>query len=276
MIFNAGSVLVPGLGSFLLLVLLRPFGLDAFDTSRVLITSSIISLVVMCSVWGTVQLSRLLLPDWMAEDNWTVGKEIGLIITVLFVITTIIFSLIAVINRSEGPSFQLFIIIGIRTLAIGIFPIILMVLVEQYRHLRSQLRSAKAMTNQISNPTPTSGRQTIAFPAENGKIAVQLAPEAIIYLRSDGNYLEVHYWDKAKGLQMELIRNRMKAIADLLPEEAFFQCHKSFVVNLDHLVAVQGNARNFELNLQYIPEAIPVSRARSADLQTVLNDRLSQ
>lgn len=276
MIFNAFSVLVPGVGSFAILVLLRPFGLDTFDTSQVLIIGIIISLVVMFSVWGTVQLLSFLLPDWMAEDNWTVGKEIGLIIIVLFVIATIIFTLVALVSRSESPSFELFFIIGVRTLTIGVFPIILMVLVEQYRHLHTQLRSAKAMTDQISNPTPTSSRQTIALPAENGKVALQLAPETIIYLRSDGNYLEVYYWDEAKSLQMELIRNRMKAIVDLLPADAFFQCHKSFVVNLDHLVAVQGNARNFELNLQYVPDAIPVSRAKSADLQTVLHDRLSQ
>ncbi|HAA11315.1 MAG TPA: hypothetical protein DCE41_06270 [Cytophagales bacterium] len=106
--------------------------------------------------------------------------------------------------------------------------------------------------------------------AENGKPALQLYPGAVRYLMSDGNYVEVFYYEPTQGLQKKLIRNRLGTLKEMLPEAEFFACHKRFVVNLSAIREVRGNARNLEIRLEEVPDWIPVSRSQVANLQTLI------
>ena len=45
-----------------------------------------------------------------------------------------------------------------------------------------------------------------------------------------------------------------------LPNFHIIRCHRSFVVNLDHVIEVGGNAQGLKLHLNMLEDYIPVSR----------------
>jgi DNA-binding LytR/AlgR family response regulator len=46
----------------------------------------------------------------------------------------------------------------------------------------------------------------------------------------------------------------------LAAHPAFFRCHRMYLVNLQRVISVSGNAQGLKLQLDGLEEAIPVSR----------------
>lgn len=71
----------------------------------------------------------------------------------------------------------------------------------------------------------------------------------IKYVKADNVYLEVHTSDKSF-----LVRSAMKDYIEKLPSHQFYRAHKSYIVNLDHIEAI--NTRDIVIN----GETIPISK----------------
>ena len=61
-----------------------------------------------------------------------------------------------------------------------------------------------------------------------------------------------------------------KAEETTLPFSGLFRCHRAFIINLDKVTHVEGNAQGYKLRIQDYEELIPVSRNLSAEF----SDRL--
>lgn len=268
-IFNKASILLPGVMTFLLIAITGPFEFQKLTLELRLFFAFLIGVVCSLSVAVTVPLFRKVIPSYMNEENWTVGKEIVLFVVVLSVIGLNIFLILVLFDLTHSSPGSVFQSVVVNTLSIGIFPIIILVLYEQYNHQKKQLQKASEMNGLLSLKAEKSSA-LIQLTGENGKMELQLAPDELIFLKSDGNYVEVYF-----GLnqpEKKLIRNRLKLLMQQLPEQLFFQCHKSYVVNKQFIISIQGNARNFELQLRNIPDLIPVSRTRSEELGRFLKE----
>ena len=68
----------------------------------------------------------------------------------------------------------------------------------------------------------------------------------IHYVKADNVYLEVHTRDKSF-----LVRSAMKDYIEKLPSHQFYRAHKSYIVNLDHIEAI--NTRDIVINGVTIP-----------------------
>jgi len=77
----------------------------------------------------------------------------------------------------------------------------------------------------------------------------RIAFDEIRYVKADNVYLEVHTKDKSY-----LVRSAMKGYIEKLPSNQFFRAHKSYIVNLDHIEAI--NTRDIVIN----GETIPISK----------------
>ncbi len=62
--------------------------------------------------------------------------------------------------------------------------------------------------------------------------------ENIIYIQSDGPYLELHLTDKERP---EIDRNTLKKILTELPKTSFIQVHRSYIVNVSFIQSVYSN-----------------------------------
>jgi DNA-binding LytR/AlgR family response regulator len=267
-IFNRYSVLLPSLITFLVLVILRPFDFDTFQTIQLIAWS--LSFAVL--VGATIFLSGFVVKRYFRktiEENWTVKNEILLILFVLAVLTLMIYLFFSALNPQTDP-LELFGVVVVRTLAISFFPVLIMVLYDQNHHQKLKRRQAEILTRELvkrkdSEPQRATLPEKIILVAENKKAALQIDPVELFFVRSEGNYVEVYYHQNQK-VQKELIRNSLKAIEEQLSFSDFFRCHNRFLINLRRVLKVEGNARNLELVLERVDEKIPVSRSKSEKL----------
>lgn len=267
-IFNRYSVLIPSLLTFLIIVVFRPFSFSGLIDTHLWLLGILFSVVVGLCILISVTLLKVFFPQWTSDENWTTGKEIALIVTVLILISLSIYSLLLFWGLTKTVSVFAYIkLLGI-TLLIGLFPIVFLVMFEQNRYQQKQLKEAQKLMEliQVQNDVKDSTVELIVFEAENGNPELQLHPNAIRYIKSDGNYCDIFYFLDGK-LEKKLLRNRLKYFQEKLPESSFFHCHKSYIVSLSHIMQIEGNARSLELTLNQVEEKIPVSRSKNEQLK---------
>jgi DNA-binding LytR/AlgR family response regulator len=82
----------------------------------------------------------------------------------------------------------------------------------------------------------------------------------ILYIKSDGNYLELH-----TAKRKEIIRATLNNFIIKLDPNTFFRTHKSYVVNLDHITRFESTTITIE------DKEIPITRQYADELIKRLN-----
>lgn len=86
----------------------------------------------------------------------------------------------------------------------------------------------------------------------------------ILYVESMENYIIIHTL-----LSKEIVNTRLKSVLASLPEKYFLQVHRSYVVNLSQIKAIEGN------QLLIAGDKIPVTRTlREQVYKAIINNRL--
>lgn len=276
--FNRFSVLLPSLVTFLVLVVLKPFEFDTFLTSQLILWSLFFAAISGITVFCCVVIVKRSFRKTI-EENWTVKNEFFLILFVLVTISLIIYVLF-LIHSPQTNKLELFNLVVLRTLVISFFPVLIMVLYEQNHHQKRKTRQAEQLNHELQKKQKSESQDTqvekhsvkIVLVAENDKVALQVDPMDLFFVKSEGNYVEVFY-SQSQKVQKELIRNSLKAIEEQLSAPFFFRCHNRFLINLHHIQKMDGNARNFEIELTNIEEKIPVSRSKYEMLLQLLQQK---
>lgn len=267
-IFNRYSILLPSFVTFLVLVIFKPFEFDTFSINQLIIWSAIFAVLVGITILFCGSLVKRHSRKTI-EENWTVKNEMFLVFFVLAVITLVMYALFLNLNPLANRV-ELFRLVVLRTLAISLFPVLILVLFEQYHHQKIKRQQAERLNHELQKretsllpkmSAPTLPEK-IVLVAENDKIALHVNPLSLCFVKSEGNYVEVFYHQNQK-IKKELIRNSLRAIEEQVSSDDFFRCHNRFLINLRHIQKVEGNARNLELVLERIEEKIPVSRSKS-------------
>lgn len=68
------------------------------------------------------------------------------------------------------------------------------------------------------------------------KLLKKIYIKDILYIESMENYIIIH-----TPLSKEIVNTRLKSIVVSLPERNFLQVHRSYVINLSHIKAIEGN-----------------------------------
>lgn len=279
-IFNAYSIIIPSIITFLIIVLLAPLTFQDFEIGLRALIALVISIVVAFSIYFSIKILKKLFPSAMSEDKWTVGKEFLLVLFVLAIITVLI-SIPLLFLQNDSLSFTSTILrTSAITIAISVLPILVLILFEQYWHQKLQLKKANDLTNSLKNQTAEPiinneankvQEKNLLIKSETDDVELQLNHKDFIYAKSDGNYIEIYFLN-SNEIQKKLIRNRLKHIETLLPQTTFLRCHNSFIVNGSAIVKIEGNARNLELHLKDVSETIPVSRAKAPIISEFLKN----
>lgn len=273
-IFNRWSIIIPGIVTVFVIMVLMPLDFDRMLFGERFVLSIVFGAVAAATVGLSVFAMQKLVPDWISEDHWTVGREISLIFVVIFLICLVNFMVLLLLGMNDADVSKTFVQVIGYTLVISFFPVLLMVLTEQVLHQKAKLKESERLNTALKfeiQPSPTPSQKVkddrIELLAENGVVELVISQLQIDYIQSDGNYAEIFYHDSKLNPQKKLIRNRLKYFSDVLPQPPFIHCHKSYIVNLNKVESVTGNARNFELILTGRPDRIPVSRSKTAELR---------
>lgn len=260
----------------MLIAVFAPFGFSSLQIADRMIFSLMFGFVSSFGVLLVTGILKWLIPGLMQEERWTLGKELILILTVIAGICALNFVFILGLGLSETPTHRLFQMVVLYTFGISIIPVGILILFEQFRHQQKKLQEAEKLTEELRQlfTEKKSGQlassNTVILKADNGNVELQLRSEEIIFINSDGNYVEVHYQVNESIIQKRLIRNRLKSFIPVLPAASFFQCHKSFIVNKMHIIRIEGNARNLVLIMRQTDQRIPVSRSKTKALSEFL------
>jgi hypothetical protein len=101
----------------------------------------------------------------------------------------------------------------------------------------------------------------IRFYDEYKKLKFVIAHEAVIFIRSEENYVHIFYLDQEKNKKFTL-RSSMKALEDTLTKHGLVRCHRSYFINPAYIKIVHKNSAGLivaELN-QPNCDTIPISR----------------
>lgn len=253
------------------MAVLAPFGFDALPVKERFLSGLLFASICSTSIYFGVKLLRRIFPIWFQEDGWTIGKEIALFLIISLLICSLIFLYILVIRENSGGLWLLFWRTVIKSLLISSIPISILVLWEQYHHQRKQLKKAQALNAALiqTKKEDLPNSNLIGIFSEQGKEVIKLNAAHILYLQADSNYVDFYYLEKDQ-VQKIIVRNRLKALFDQLPPQQFIHCHRSYIVNRNQILKVEGNARSLEIILRHNQLRVPVSRAKAEELSSLV------
>lgn len=120
------------------------------------------------------------------------------------------------------------------------------------------------------DPLPVDGTFPAATPvllSGSTKDSLSLFPADLLYLEAFGNYVKIHY-ETSGQVRQKLLRATIKQMEEALATcPSILRCHRAFLVNLDQVVRLQGNAAGYHLFFRQTEEQVPVSRAYTATVR---------
>lgn len=111
----------------------------------------------------------------------------------------------------------------------------------------------------------------IRFYDEYSKLRFVIAPEAVIFIKSEDNYVQIHYMDKNRPKKF-ILRSSMRALEEDLGKHGLVRCHRSYFINPAYIRIVHRDTAGLivaELN-QDGYESIPISRKYHDSITKIL------
>ncbi|QLG43972.1 LytTR family DNA-binding domain-containing protein [Costertonia aggregata] len=103
----------------------------------------------------------------------------------------------------------------------------------------------------------TKKTNAITIVGNNKSETLTISEADFIFAKAQQNYVDVYY-NTENGMQQETFRSTLSNIMKQLPKA--WQVHRSYLVNLDYLKSVEGNARKRYIKISPTEETIPISQ----------------
>ncbi|MCE7996468.1 MAG: LytTR family transcriptional regulator [Roseivirga sp.] len=269
--YKGNSSLASGLIIAFLLFALQPFGFGQLDLFPRLWKSLIMGATTTFTLLASYGLCTRILPQTFQNKQWLVWNDLlfsAFNVMLIGIANSLVIYWLK-LSASDLPA--LVVNVVSHTILIGIVASFLLLFIEQSFHLRTELAALQRLNKQLeTRKVDSTESSVITFVSEKGKPEFRLDPNEIIYLKSEGNYVEIFYVNDQREQKKELLRNRLKAVEALLPQDRFFQCHRSYFVNTDRISRVNRGGRDYEISMKGSDKSVPVSRTRADQLIQLL------
>jgi DNA-binding LytR/AlgR family response regulator len=260
---NSGKIrliLSAGFGSiiFFTLIIFSPFG---FENISVLTEKLLVAFgygFIAFLVWYLVLLS-IKLSKFNKGKLWQI--IIALIITQFFAgIFSMIYNNIIFDNPSYLDFFMRFQVIVFLT---GIFPCIYLILFMETNYYLKLI----AQNSELLEITSSQ----ITLHDQNPEKSLMISPDNIICIQSQDNYIKVEWKNDEDRINSTLLRATLNsAITVLSNSDNIIQCHRSYLINLNYVDSVKGNALSKKCIMLFSRSVVPIARPK---VQLIL-DRL--
>lgn len=244
------------------------------------------SLFEVCMAFGLVSavtyalyvvLPIHLFPNLISEKTWTVGKELIYTNLLLFMIsfTNVFVADIYNVDEVNGEigflpfcwdSFY-------HTYMIGIFPVALVTMLNNYVKLQRNLNRAREQNERLKEHAGQADLDepveiTIDSQIKSNQLTVNL--NELLFVMSDGNYVEYYIRNGEGDVRREIQRNTLTSIQhQLAAYDQFFRSHRAYIVNLRKIKSSSGNAQGLQLSFHDTDHQVPVSRQKLNDFDEV-------
>ncbi len=254
-----------GISAFIILFLLTflPFGLKEIQgSSRTWIIFGYGLITFFALIFNQLLIPRVF-PKIFAEETWSIRKQIlWLIWNVIFIATMNFYYSTNVLSTSiHGTLFTRFLAY---TFVISLFPITVSTILSYNRLLRKNVKNISVhnqnLLEKVSIDASIKSRKELNLFSSNKKDMFSVDESSIVYIESSANYVSIYILED-DILKKHTLRNTLKNIEKQLANHPYImKTHKAFIVNLHHVINVNGNAQGYKLTLNYVSDKIPVSR----------------
>jgi hypothetical protein len=247
-----------GAGFFvsIFLIYFEPFGINYFHSPNKTLVLSGYGIITSATMLFLYFVVPKVFQNYFKEENWTVGREI-----LYFMLNIALIALFNILYSTSTFSVQfkgyaIFNMVGY-TFILGIFPTVGVVISNYIYHLKQY----------STPPQPTlASEQTqsleLTLVSENEKDTLRVSTLNLLYIESSDNYSTVVFL-KDEQVTKELIRSSLTRLEGQIQVKSIVRCHRSFIVNLDKVVKVSGNAQGFKLHLSGTDFIVSVARKYS-------------
>lgn len=255
------------------LIVIQPFGVSLWETDNKvlkLLGYGVVSFVMPCLL--TTAIFAFFKPQ-NDDEKWVVGKEIMLMIAILFsvAIGNIFYALsLKIMELSIGN----FIGSLLSVVILGIFPLTASVFFKYSRYKALNEKEASVLDdnlhdfqqkNQDRSEIEAKKDNNVTLIAENEKDIIELNIDYLQYIESADNYANIVFLDQNK-LKKELLRGTLKRFEQQISQPFVMRCHRSFIVNLNQVANISGNAQGYRITLKNNGTIIPVARNYGASI----------
>lgn len=212
--------------------------------------------------------------DQRFGETWTMGKEI---LSIFSLVTAIgianHFYIISIysMERMQGYTLiDLFFQNMYFTYTIALFPALAAIVYIELK-ARNQFETQSSEVHPISHETIQPFEVKVI--GESSDSSILLTSSDFRFAKASGNYVE--YYSVVNGqLQKELQRNTLSKLEEQLQKTQFriARTHRSYLVNLDIIEKISGNAQGYSLKLNDTDHSVPVSRSNIPEFNRVMND----
>ncbi|HAS43668.1 MAG TPA: hypothetical protein DCS93_24520 [Microscillaceae bacterium] len=103
--------------------------------------------------------------------------------------------------------------------------------------------------------------KTLKIKASDQSGGFEVSIPHLYFISSEDNYVAIHYWNtQQKRLCKTLVRTTLTKVTKQLASYGIVPCHRSFLINQQHITSIQGNKKQMKITLEKVDQAIPVSR----------------
>jgi len=260
-----------GEGTFiaLFLIFFQPFGVSEWqDPNKNSYLAGYGLITALCGIILRFAVFKTF-PKYHSEATWNVGKEVLSIMMLIMMIAAgnIVYSNL-IFNFENGIISFLWMLLVV--MIIGVFPATFGVMLNyiiQLKKFNQQIVVHHHHTPEITLAEQVSENKVqnsvlLKLIAENEKDSIELAVDSLYFIESSDNYSTVFY-EKNQKLQKELLRSSLTRLESQISSENIVRCHRSFIVNLDKVEKVTGNAQGYKLHLKSPELLVPVARKYS-------------
>jgi len=246
-----------------ILAIFEPFSfkLNSLGQFRVLIGFALTTMLVTSVAFV---LLPLIFKRFYDPNKWTIGRSLlnNVFILIIMGVGVVCYDYFIVMKQLPQYFPMGFLVDLFATLTIGIVPISIITIINQNTTLKRNLNSSKEINQILSERVKSLSTNDDDFITLKGSIkdSMSLKPEDIIYIESEGNYVNVYYKRDDK-IMHRLLRSTIKQMEESFQNyPMFIRSHRAFIVNTNYISNTKGNAQGYQLTLCDIPHEIPVSR----------------
>jgi hypothetical protein len=262
------TILWVGVFVGLFLFLIRPFGIEG-EWADLAIASVGFGAVTVVFGWVFELVTRFVFRIKTHGPSWTLGKWI---LTSIILVVWIALGNYLFVNwisdwRALGY-FNFVRMIGYTSL-IGIFPVALSGVVIQLRETRKNEESASTITENLRAVNYADHSMVVIRPESGSEL--KLDASTIRFAEAMQNYVTIWFVKDGK-LEKEVLRATIGSMEVQLKATDVIRCHRSYLVNVDSIEKVTGNAQGLKLTLRDVSDQeIPVSRSFIPKIRTLLD-----
>ncbi len=267
--------------ALLFITIYSPFDFDKIDSdahflswlniSRELLVQLITIFLILIGM-AVAALSR-----WFM-DIYTRNRQISYVHYIMWIaceilVMTLMFTIVALFTDTSKGVITLFKNSLIKTFLILLIPYTMCYIYFIWQERVAQLRMLR---ERIAEDDAALQTAYVQIYDEKGEMRLSVRREHLLLIESADNYICVWYKNSNTPKKV-MVRNTLKQVAEQLASTHIQRCHRSYLVNLDHVKVLRREKEGVfvELGIEGVPD-VPISKTYSGSIQKWLTTSSSE